>query len=85
VRIYTASGYGNPEPVKLKAGGASGQTSVIRYTDTLGQSQAKNLGLLLQHFFNHQTHHRGQATALLFQAGVDMGVTDLAALIPSQR
>jgi uncharacterized damage-inducible protein DinB len=59
--------------------------SVIRYTDTLGQSQAKNFGLLLQHFFNHQTHHRGQATTLLFQAGVDMGVTDFAALIPSQQ
>ena len=59
--------------------------SVIRYTDTLGQSQAKNFGLLLQHFFNHQTHHRGQATTLLFQAGVDIGVTDLAALIPSEQ
>jgi uncharacterized damage-inducible protein DinB len=29
------------------------------------------------HFFNHQTHHRGQLTALLSQAGVDYGVTDL--------
>ncbi len=58
---------------------------LIRYTDTLGQSQAKNFGLLLQHFFNHQTHHRGQATTLLFQAGVDMGVTDLGALIPSHQ
>lgn len=59
--------------------------SVIRYTDTLGQSQAKNFGLLLQHFFNHQTHHRGQATTLLFQAGVDIGVTDLGALVPSEQ
>jgi uncharacterized damage-inducible protein DinB len=58
---------------------------LIRYTDTLGQSQAKNFGLLLQHFFNHQTHHRGQATTLLFQAGVDVGVTDLGALIPSEQ
>ncbi|HMH16743.1 MAG TPA: DinB family protein [Burkholderiales bacterium] len=30
-----------------------------------------------QHFFNHQTHHRGQLTTLLMQAGVDPGVTDL--------
>ncbi|MGB0733695.1 MAG: DinB family protein, partial [Pontibacterium sp.] len=30
-----------------------------------------------QHFFNHQTHHRGQITTLLHQAGVDVGVTDL--------
>jgi uncharacterized damage-inducible protein DinB len=29
------------------------------------------------HFFNHQTHHRGQLTTLLVQAGVDPGVTDL--------
>ncbi len=29
------------------------------------------------HFFNHQTHHRGQLTALLTQCGVDYGVTDL--------
>ncbi len=31
----------------------------------------------LMHFFNHQTHHRGQVTTLLFQAGIDPGVTDL--------
>jgi uncharacterized damage-inducible protein DinB len=29
------------------------------------------------HFFNHQTHHRGQLGTLLMQAGVDPGVTDL--------
>ena len=29
------------------------------------------------HFFNHQTHHRGQVTAALSQKGVDCGVTDL--------
>ncbi|MGE1155454.1 DinB family protein [Pseudomonas kitaguniensis] len=33
------------------------------------------------HFFNHQTHHRGQVTTLLTQAGVDVGDTDLLALI----
>jgi uncharacterized damage-inducible protein DinB len=58
--------------------------STVRYSNTAGQHQAKNLGLLLQHLFNHQTHHRGQATTLLFQAGVDVGVTDLNALIPSE-
>jgi len=35
----------------------------------------------LTHFFNHQTHHRGQATTLLSQAGVDAGVTDLIAML----
>jgi uncharacterized damage-inducible protein DinB len=36
------------------------------------------------HFFNHQTHHRGQVTTLLSQEGVDVGVTDLLALIPNE-
>lgn len=33
--------------------------------------------LLVSHLFNHQTHHRGQITTLLSQAGLDIGVTDL--------
>jgi uncharacterized damage-inducible protein DinB len=33
--------------------------------------------LLVSHFFNHQTHHRGQATTLLMQFGIDPGATDL--------
>jgi uncharacterized damage-inducible protein DinB len=32
------------------------------------------------HVFNHQTHHRGQAHALLTAAGVDPGVTDFIRL-----
>jgi len=32
------------------------------------------------HLFNHATHHRGQLTTLLKQAGIDPGVTDLPAL-----
>ncbi len=28
------------------------------------------------HFFNHQTHHRGQVTTLLHQCGYEVGVTD---------
>jgi uncharacterized damage-inducible protein DinB len=31
----------------------------------------------LTHLFNHQTHHRGQLSTLLFQRGIDPGVTDL--------
>jgi uncharacterized damage-inducible protein DinB len=33
--------------------------------------------LCVMQMFNHQTHHRGQVTTLLRQAGVDPGVTDL--------
>ena len=32
---------------------------------------------VLTHFFNHQTHHRGQLTTLISQAGFEPGVTDL--------
>ncbi|MFO7286065.1 MAG: DinB family protein [Gammaproteobacteria bacterium] len=35
------------------------------------------LWFALSHFFNHQTHHRGQVTTLLMQLGIDPGVTDL--------
>ena len=37
------------------------------------------------HFFNHQTHHRGQLTTLLSQRGIDPGVTDLLWLPEMQR
>lgn len=33
--------------------------------------------MLVSHMFNHQTHHRGQVSTLLSQAGKDIGVTDL--------
>lgn len=32
---------------------------------------------LVQHMFNHQTHHRGQVTTLLSQCGLDIGPTDM--------
>lgn len=35
------------------------------------------LWFAVSHFFNHQTHHRGQLTTLLAQRGIDPGVTDL--------
>ena len=40
------------------------------------------LGTALTHFFNHQTHHRGQAHAMLTAAGQETGDTDLFLLIP---
>jgi uncharacterized damage-inducible protein DinB len=35
------------------------------------------MALAVMHFFNHQTHHRGQLTTLLMQQGIDPGATDL--------
>ncbi|MGF6275264.1 putative damage-inducible protein DinB [Massilia sp. UYP11] len=53
----------------------------LLYKNARGDFQ-KRFGSLLLHLFNHQTHHRGQASTLLSQAGVDIGVTDLLAWIP---
>lgn len=55
---------------------------VLAYRNSRGLPFNKHFGSLLLHFFNHQTHHRGQASTLLSQAGVDIGVTDLLVLIP---
>jgi uncharacterized damage-inducible protein DinB len=33
------------------------------------------------HVFNHQAHHRGQISTLLTQQGVDLGSTDLVAML----
>jgi len=38
------------------------------------------LGLLVAHMFNHQTHHRGQANAMLTAAGAKPDDTDLMLL-----
>lgn len=57
---------------------------LLSYSNTRGVAANKRFASLILHFFNHQTHHRGQVSTLLFQAGVDVGVTDLLALIPDQ-
>ena len=50
----------------------------LRFTSMLRPEPREfDLWLLVTHFFNHQTHHRGQVTALLSQLGRDYGVTDL--------
>lgn len=53
--------------------------STLRYRTALGREFAHELAPALVHWFNHQTHHRGQLTTLLSQAGVDPGVTDALA------
>ncbi len=56
----------------------------IFYHDTKGQRFNRNLGHLLLHVFNHQTHHRGQVSTLLYQAGIDIGVTDMVVRITDE-
>lgn len=53
----------------------------LRYTSMLSPEPRRfELWLAVAHFFNHQTHHRGQLTTLLSQLGLDIGVTDLIML-----
>lgn len=49
----------------------------LQYHNTKEELQVQPLPNVLQHIFNHQTHHRGQITALLSQMGVEYGSTDL--------
>ncbi|SJN09911.1 DinB protein [Halomonas citrativorans] len=58
---------------------------ILRYHNTKGVAATKRYSSLVLHFFNHQTHHRGQVSTLLAQAGVDIGVTDLLAEIPEEN
>ncbi len=53
----------------------------LDYRNTKGEPFTDSFLNLVQHFFNHQTHHRGQVTTLLSQAGLNVGSTDLLVLI----
>lgn len=51
------------------------------YVNLSGKTIENHLWIFLSHFFNHQTHHRGQATTLLAQCAIDIGVTDFHLVI----
>lgn len=51
--------------------------SLSWYSGALGRDQTQPFWVLVTHLFNHQTHHRGQAHALLTRAGQKTGDTDL--------
>jgi uncharacterized damage-inducible protein DinB len=54
----------------------------LAYQSLAGAPQSPHVAWwAIGHFFNHQTHHRGQVTTLLTQAGVDTGSTDLIAML----
>lgn len=53
----------------------------MRYANSKGVQREHGVWKALTHFFNHQTHHRGQVTTLVTQAGAGVGVTDLIALV----
>ena len=49
----------------------------VTYKTTSGDPFTMVRGVILQHFFNHQTHHRGQSHDMLSQTGVAPPVLDL--------
>ena len=57
---------------------------ILSYHNTKGTPANKRYSNLVLHFFNHQTHHRGQVSTLLSQAGVNIGATDLLAQVPEE-
>ena len=59
--------------------------TIFSYHRVSGQKFYKKFGGMIQHVFNHQTHHRGQVTTLLFQMGVDPGVTDLLETLKEEQ
>jgi uncharacterized damage-inducible protein DinB len=55
------------------------------HSNAANRDLATPRSLLVTHLFNHQTHHRGQAHALITAAGQDTGDTDLFLLVPEIR
>jgi uncharacterized damage-inducible protein DinB len=54
--------------------------STLAYRASDGRGRRVPAWVAAAHLFNHGTHHRGQLTTLIRQAGLDPGVTDLPAL-----
>jgi uncharacterized damage-inducible protein DinB len=50
---------------------------LVWFSGSAGMEMRRQKGPLVVHFFNHQTHHRGQVHALLTACGQDTGDTDL--------
>ena len=55
---------------------------LVWFSGAAGREMRAPKRLLVAHFFNHQTHHRGQAHAMLTAADQETGDTDLFLLIP---
>lgn len=55
---------------------------LVWYSGAAKQEMRRGRAGLVVHFFNHQTHHRGQAHALITRAGEATGDTDLMLVVP---
>ncbi len=61
-------------------GGDLLKTDFKWFSNSVKAEVGKPLWLVVTHFFNHQTHHRGQVHAMLTQAGGKPHETDLFAM-----
>jgi uncharacterized damage-inducible protein DinB len=52
------------------------------FSPSINQELRKPRSFLVTHFFNHQTHHRGQAHALITASGEKTADTDLFLVVP---
>jgi len=55
--------------------------SVLEYKNTAGEPKSSEMLPILAHFFNHQTHHRGQAHAMISSTRVPPPPLDLVYFI----
>jgi uncharacterized damage-inducible protein DinB len=53
----------------------------LKYTDSRGTEHNRNVGGLIIHMFNHQTHHRGMISIYLEMLGIDNDYSNLLYLI----
>jgi uncharacterized damage-inducible protein DinB len=86
------------DPLELRAARVKEDERIVAYIDGLSEADLSGriryrtitnptdydqpLALVLTHFFNHQTHHRGQVHCLLTGFGLDAPSLDL---LPFQR
>jgi len=50
---------------------------LVFYSGALGAEITRLMAACVVHFFNHQTHHRGQVHAMLTRAGLPAPITDI--------
>ena len=53
----------------------------LHYRNWKGEEQNRNVGGLIMHVFNHQTHHRGMVSLYLDLLGIENDFSNLAALV----
>jgi uncharacterized damage-inducible protein DinB len=56
-------------------------TRPLRYTNSRGKDYEDSAAVAVLHFFNHQTHHRGQVHVMLSQTSIKPPSLDLHRLI----